>query len=44
MDRSELIAKLKLEVGPFTAFVAGNPLKYTLALFALGVAAGAIIF
>lgn len=35
---------LRAEVGPFTAFVAGMPVKYTVAIFVVGFAAGALLF
>ncbi len=38
------LEKVRLEIGPFTAFVAGSPVKYSVALFVLGLIAGAIAF
>lgn len=35
--------RVREEIGPFTAFVAANPKKYTLALLALGIIIGAIL-
>ncbi len=40
----DALEKVRAEIGPFTAFVAGMPVKYTIAIFALGFAAGALIF
>jgi len=38
------IDRVREEIGPFTAWVAGNPKKFVVATFVLGFVAGAIIF
>jgi len=35
--------RVREEIGPFTAWVAGNPLKYTVATFVLGAIAGRLL-
>jgi hypothetical protein len=42
MDKEQVLAKLKAEVGPFKAWLATNPVKFLVATFALGAVADRI--
>jgi len=43
MNREEILARLRMETGPFTAWVAGSPKWFAVILFGLGFVAGALL-